>query len=58
MPVKVNWRYLGDAVYAKYDGFGILLHANDHQKPTDIIYLEPSTLKALNDLYEEKTKGE
>jgi hypothetical protein len=40
--------YLGDGVYAIYDGFGIWLHANDHKNPTDKIYLEPSVLNALN----------
>lgn len=40
--------YLGDGVYALYDGFGINLHANDHRNPTDRIYLEPAVLDALN----------
>jgi len=40
--------YLGDGVYAIYDGFGIWLHANDHKCPTDRIYLEPSILQALS----------
>ena len=40
--------YLGDGVYAIFDGFGIWLHANDHRCPTDRIYLEPSVLQALN----------
>lgn len=40
--------YLGDGVYAIFDGFGILLHANDHENPTDRIYLEPSVLGSLN----------
>jgi len=39
--------YLGDGVYAIFDGFGIWLHANDHKNPTDRIYLEPSVLQAL-----------
>jgi hypothetical protein len=33
--------YLGDGVYALFDGYGIWLHANDHLTPTDRIYLEP-----------------
>jgi hypothetical protein len=40
--------YLGDGVYAIFDGFGIWLHANDHKFPTDRIYLEPEVLRALN----------
>lgn len=41
--------YIGDGVYAIFDGFGIWLHANDHRNPTDKVYLEPSGLKSLND---------
>lgn len=40
-------RYLGDGVYAIYDGGGIWLHANSHDNPTDRIYLEPETASAL-----------
>jgi hypothetical protein len=43
--------YLGDGVYAIYDGFGIWLHANSHDKPTDKIYLEPNVLQAINGFY-------
>ena len=39
--------YLGDGVYAIFDGHGIWLHANDHEHPTDKIYLEPEILKRL-----------
>jgi len=40
--------YLGDGVYAIYDGYGIWLHANDHLNPTDRIYLEWEVLESLN----------
>lgn len=42
--------YLGDGVYAIYDGYGIWLHANDHriEHATDKVYLEPSVLFDLN----------
>lgn len=40
--------YLGDGVYALFDGQGIWLHANDHKHPTDRIYLESEVLKNLN----------
>ena len=40
--------YIGDGVYVTYDGFGIILHANDHLDPTDCIYLEPEVLDTLN----------
>ena len=46
MPNK-GWEHLGDGVYAKYDGFGMLLHANSHIDPTDRIYLEHSVFKSL-----------
>jgi len=39
--------YLGDGVYAIFDGYGIWLHANDHLKPTDRVYLEPGVFRAL-----------
>ena len=40
--------YLGDGVYALFDGYGIWLHANSHDQPTDRVYLEPEILSALN----------
>ena len=42
-----NPRYLGDGVYAKYDGYQIELMANDHMNPTDRIYLDSSTLTSF-----------
>lgn len=42
-----KWIYLGDGVYAKSDGYGVWLHANEIVDPTDQIYLEPDVLKAL-----------
>jgi hypothetical protein len=53
--------YLGDGVYALFDGFGIWLHANDHENPTDRVYLEPEVLEALNRFNQRclaATKGE
>jgi len=47
--------YLGDGVYALYDGFGVWLHANDLDHPTDKVYLEPSVLDALVHFYERMT---
>jgi len=48
--------YLGDGVYALFDGYGIWLHANDHKNPTDKVYLEPSVLESLNRFAKEVTK--
>lgn len=45
--------YIGDGVYVIYDGYGIWLHANHHEHPTDKIYLEPNVLKALNNFNEQ-----
>lgn len=44
---KVPVEYLGDGVYAVFDGYGIWLHANDHKSPTDRVYLEPQVMEAL-----------
>lgn len=45
--VKRPASYLGDGVYAIFDGYGIWLHANDHKHPTDKVYLEPQVLTDL-----------
>jgi len=45
---KLKQEYLGDGVYAIFDGFGIELRANDHIYPSDKIYIEPSVLENLN----------
>lgn len=44
---KVPASYLGDGVYAIFDGYGIWLHANHHEHPTDRVYLEPEVFDAL-----------
>ncbi len=49
-----GWEHLGDGVYAKYDGFGMLLHANSHIDPTDRIYLEHSVFKSLVEFQEKE----
>ena len=43
-----NTIYLGDGVYARFDGYGVWLLANDATHPTDEIYIEPAVLRALN----------
>ena len=50
--------YLGDGVYVEYDGFGFMLLANDHENPTDKVYLEPEVLKALNGFVEKSKEGD
>ena len=49
--------YLGDGVYAIFDGFGIELRDNDHRCTTDKIYIEPSVLEALKNFYDQCKKG-
>ena len=39
--------YLGDGVYAEFDGHAITLKANDNKFPTDEIYLELEVFMAL-----------
>jgi hypothetical protein len=52
---KPNEDYIGDGVYAEFDGYGIWLRAN--VPTTDEIYLEPSVLRALNDFYQRQTSS-
>lgn len=40
-------RYLGDGVYAAFDGFGVWLTAENGVAATDLIYLEPVILSEL-----------
>ena len=47
MPQESIKDYIGDGVYAIFDGHGIWLHANDLENPSDKVYLEPEVLKAL-----------
>ena len=42
-----EWEYIGDGVYVMHDGWGMWLHANSHDCPTDRIYLEPEVFEAL-----------
>jgi len=46
-PIKK--RYLGDGVYAEYDGWGIWVRANSPN--TDNIYLEPAVIAALKEFW-------
>lgn len=43
--------YLGDGVYAKFDGYHIQLRANDPESE-HVIYLEPEVISNLNLFYE------
>jgi hypothetical protein len=41
--------YLGDSVYADFDGYAITLTTENGHGPSNIIYMEPRVLKALDD---------
>ena len=51
-------QYLGDGVYARFDGFGVWLLANDVVYPSDRIYIEPAVLRALNMMWQRWTEPE
>lgn len=42
-------QYLGDSVYADFDGYGITLTTENGYGPSNTIYLEPQVLAALDD---------
>jgi hypothetical protein len=44
------YEYLGDGVYASFDGYHVLLHVGDHRAPA-VVALEPKVLEALNAYY-------
>ena len=46
-------RYLGDAVYARFDGFGIELTTEDGIRATNTIYMEPAIVLALEQFVQE-----
>jgi hypothetical protein len=46
--LPVGPTYLGDGVYASFDGYQIWLHLNSHEAP-GLIALEPSVLRSLID---------
>ncbi len=45
--------YLGDAVYAEWNGYGICLRTNHHtdEQCHNKIYIEPDVLENLNQFY-------
>ena len=51
---RFNHEYLGDAVYAEWDGFVVWLRTGDHLDICcdDKIYLEPHVLKNLDKFLE------
>ncbi len=53
---KVPATYLGDAVYAIYDGYGYSLRLNDHRNEEGQIYLEPLVFSNLTNFVTECNK--
>ncbi|MHB9044379.1 MAG: hypothetical protein ACYC35_00415 [Pirellulales bacterium] len=39
--------YLGDSVYADFDGFHIVLSTNNGEGPSNTIYMEPAVMDEL-----------
>ena len=50
---QTNIKYIGDGVYASFDGYQIKLAANDHKNPTDTVYLPYHVFLSLIDYGEE-----
>lgn len=46
MPEVIE-EYLGDGLYARYNGHQIALMANSHISPTDTVYLDPDVFASL-----------
>jgi hypothetical protein len=50
--------YIGDGVYVDYDGWNLILTAEDGIKATNTIYLEPDVLRSLLDYVEQFKNGD
>ena len=46
--------YLGDGVYARYNGFSVEIFTYDGVSKMDSIFLEPRVIAALNSFYKRK----
>lgn len=45
--IEIEQTYLGDSVYASFDGWMIKLTTNNGYDATNVIYLDPETVRAL-----------
>jgi len=50
--------YLGDSVYADWDGHHVILTTENGPEASDTIFLDTSVIVALADFIETKTIGE
>jgi hypothetical protein len=48
-------RYLGDGVYASFDGYQVWLHVHRHDAPPAVA-LEPLVIDALNQYFRDVTR--
>lgn len=48
-------RYLGDGVYASFDGYQVWLHVNHHEAPP-CVALEPAVIDAINRYFRDATR--
>lgn len=46
-------RYLGDSVYAEFDGFALVIYLNNGDGPFNRIVLEPEVFAALHEFVNE-----
>ncbi len=53
-PEFADETYLGDSVYAAYDGYYLTLTTNNGEGPTNTIYMEPAVYQALVEFSREK----
>ena len=49
--------YLGDALYAAYDGYQIVLYASNGETRTNTVYLEPAVLAQFFSYVDELKKA-
>ncbi len=49
--------YLGDGVYADFDGFQVWIWTSDGLAPSERIALEPAVLKALDGFYRRRSEA-
>ena len=45
-------KYLGDAVYADFDGYNVVLTTENGIEQTNVIVLEPSVISRLKEYFE------
>lgn len=50
-PLTEFREYLGDGAYVGFDGFNVVLTAENGIRATDIVYLEPSVFESLSRWY-------